>query len=122
MASGLLGITLRGMAPRKSRNSGTLHGSRLTESPKQCLSDTVEHVSLLQPNFFAHLCLRIVNSDPEHGKALLQLLCPSDCPISGRELRFQSTIYFERITVIGQFRSSSDHSFLLSLERIEPLA
>lgn len=78
----------------------------------QCLSDTLSRSDYSGAYFFAHLCLRIVDSDPGAWKAFFQLLCPSHCPVSDIKLHFQSTIHFDRVAMRWQFRGSSDHSFL----------
>jgi hypothetical protein len=46
---------------------------------------------------FPSPCLRIVDSDPKHGKSPLQLLSTCLCSVSGRKLGFQPAIHFERV-------------------------
>jgi hypothetical protein len=76
---------------------GRRHATWLGQ-PSQCGSARSHRARyLLEPNFFAHPCLCIVDSNLKHGKALLELLCSCYCPVSGRKLRFQSTIDFERV-------------------------
>jgi len=60
-------------------------------------------------DLFPGLCLRVIDSDAEHGKTLLQLLGTRPSPVSCRKFGFQSAIYFERITRSRQFMGKSDH-------------
>jgi len=51
-----------------------------------------------QLDFLASLCLRVIDSDLEHGKTLLQLFRACPRAILGRKFSLESAVDFERIT------------------------
>ena len=52
----------------------------------------------LQLDFLASLCLRVIDSDFEHGKTLLQLFRARLGTIPRRKFSLESAVDFERIT------------------------
>lgn len=52
----------------------------------------------LQLDFLASLCLRVIDSDLEHGKTLLQLFPACLGSVPGRKFSLESAVDFERIT------------------------
>jgi hypothetical protein len=52
-------------------------------------------------DFFPCLCLRVINSDVKHGKALLELFRTRLGSVPGRKLGFQPAVNFEGVTEAG---------------------
>lgn len=51
-----------------------------------------------QLDVLASLCLRVVDSDFEHGKTFLQLFGARLCSVPGRKFGLESAVDFECIT------------------------
>jgi hypothetical protein len=59
---------------------------------------SVQAPGSLQLDFLASLCLRVIDTDLEHGKTLLQLFPACLGSVPGRKFSLESAVDFERIT------------------------
>ena len=88
---------LRGGVPRLPYRDvdGSVHKSPVRPFPHAHQNQNLHRWKL---DLFPSLCLGVIDSNPKHGKTLLQLFCTGLGSVPGRKLGFESAVNFERAT------------------------
>ncbi len=98
-ASGEVYVIKRaGSKPLAETLRGSVHESPVRRLPHARKKRFNRSLSSWKLDLLSSLCLRVINSDLERGKALLQLFRTRSGSVSGRKFGFQSAINFERVT------------------------